>query len=376
MFAKCRYILPLSVLLTYWFFMIYHYFFISDVEQAELAKSKSKEEEALAVGLKASNPILGSICSLISSFFIGVSFILQKQGNLQVNKARADDSIISTNTAHPKPIHKSSEKPASLLGQMVWWYGIASLITGEIIQIFAYKYAPTTLIAPLGAFRVIFTTTLSRLYLKEGITSNAKVGIIISLIGALIITVHAPRKELDKQASEVLSDTSAIFKLYFMALLIYTSAVAWRIYKMIYYRMATHGVKDDGENQGDSHLRTSEKTIALLATLQTCSLGAIGVLCTKLLTMLSFGDFGMVNLIVILGIVSTSPSQVYYVNIALKYDKASKITPVKYAGTNILIVIGSILLFNEWVVLDAGDTFGMTCGLLIAVCGIRLVVQE
>ena len=81
-------------------------------------------------------------------------------------------------------------------------------------------------------------------------------------------------------------------------------------------------------------------------------------------------------LVVILGIVSTSPSQVYYVNIALKYDKASKITPVKYAGTNILIVIGSILLFNEWVVLDAGDTFGMTCGLLIAVCGIRLVVQE
>ena len=66
----------------------------------------------------------------------------------------------------------------------------------------------------------------------------------------------------------------------------------------------------------------------------------------------------------------------FYVNISLKYDKASKVTPIKYAGTNILIVLGSILLFNEWDVLGMVDTVGMMCGLLVGVCGIRLVVHE
>ena len=319
--------------------------------------SKSIPEAAL----KISNPVLGSFFSLIASFFTAVSFIFQKQGNVQVNKITADST--------------SDKAAGSVFKQKVWWYGILSLVTAEILQLFAYKYAPTTLIAPLGAFRVIFTTVLSKFYLKEGITSNGKIGIFVSLVGALIITIHAPRQEQNNSAADVLGATNPIFDVYFVALVAYTSVVAARIRTLLKKGAQWH-LPTKSKDESESHARTSEKTSALLATLQTCTLGAIGVLCTKLLTMLEFSSFSVFHVMVIAGIAITSPLQVYYVNVALKYDKASKITPVKYAGTNILIIVGSILLFDEWVVLDVVDTFGMLCGLLLAICGIRLVVTE
>jgi len=86
--------------------------------------------------------------------------------------------------------------------------------------------------------------------------------------------------------------------------------------------------------------------------------------------------FNIVNLIIVGLLVTGGPLQVYYVNVALAVDKASKVTPIKFAGTNILIVIGSTLLFNEWALLSLLDIVGMISGLLIVISGIRLVVQE
>lgn len=68
-----------------------------------------------------------------------------------------------------------------------------------------------------------------------------------------------------------------------------------------------------------------------------------------------------------------SPAQI---NLGLAVDKASKINTIKFAGTNVLIVIGSVLLFNEWSVLTSIDIVGMISGILIVICGIRLVVMD
>jgi len=301
--------------------------------------------------LKTTKPILGSICATAASFFVGLSFVLQKKGQQATQK-----------TDHNSDTEELLErnKSKSICYQSVWWAGLLSLGAGEVIQIGAYKFAPTTLVAPLGGMRVMVSTYLSKRYLKENLSKKSVQGILISLLGALLIVIHAPRQETSGTVSSILSNTSIGFQVYFTVLVIFTSVTAYKL-------QAEDNKTSDTEVQ---------KNIALFATLQTCTLGTIGVMCTKLMTMISVDSFHILYLVVLSGIIVTAPTQVYYVNLALKYEKASKVTPIKYAGTNVLIVIGSILLFNEWSMLSNLAIIGMLTGLITAIHGITLVVKE
>jgi len=150
-------------------------------------QSKQEINNKFNVQYKTSHPILGCILSIISAFFVGCSFILQKKGNMSKYEREKLDK--SNHTLIPQDTSKKS-----LLCQCVWWQGILSLIAGELLMVVALKFAPTTLISPLGAFRVIITTYLSKRILNENITSNMISGITISIFGALLIILHSKRR--------------------------------------------------------------------------------------------------------------------------------------------------------------------------------------
>jgi len=333
--------LPHLALFIYISACLYTYFYIPDV--IKLPETSN---------LKTTRPVLGSICATAASFFVGLSFVLQKKGQQATQK-----------TEHNSDTEEliESNKSKSICYQSVWWAGLLSLGAGEVIQIGAYKFAPTTLVAPLGGMRVMVSTFLSKRYLKENLSKKSVQGILISLLGALLIVIHAPRQETTGTVTSILSNTSIYFQVYFTSLVIFTTVTAYKLQV------------EDRKTSSDTEI---QKNIALFATLQTCTLGTIGVMCTKLMTMISVDSFDILYLVVLAGIIVTAPTQVYYVNVALKYEKASKVTPIKYAGTNVLIVIGSILLFNEWSTLTNLAIIGMLTGLITAIHGITLVVKE
>ena len=125
------------------------------------------------------------------------------------------------------------------------------------------------------------STYLSRRYLKENLSKKSVQGILISLLGALLIVIHAPRQETSGTVSSILSNTSIYFQVYFTSLLIFTSITAYKL-----------KVEDD-KKSSDTEI---QKNIALFATLQTCTLGTIGVMCTKLMTMISVDSFHVLYL--------------------------------------------------------------------------------
>ena len=92
--------------------------------------------------------------------------------------------------------------------------------------------------------------------------------------------------------------------------------------------------------------------------------------------MLDLTSLSFVNIVVYFLLVTTCPLQIYYINIALKYEQASRVMPLKYAGGNILIMFGSVILFHEWEFLTAIQVFGMVGGLVVAIGGIYMVVKD
>ena len=51
---------------------------------------------------------------------------------------------------------------------------------------------------------------------------------------------------------------------------------------------------------------------------------------------------------VILGVAYGAVSQLYYLNHSLRHFDAAQIGSFKYVGTNALVVIGSVILFDEF----------------------------
>lgn len=77
--------------------------------------------------------------------------------------------------------------------KVAWLLGLVCLIIGEIFTVLAYTYAPAVLVSPLGAVRVVTTTLVSVKFLNENLTRAGKIGIGLSILGAILIVYNAPK---------------------------------------------------------------------------------------------------------------------------------------------------------------------------------------
>ena len=108
--------------------------------------------------------------------------------------------------------------------------------------------------------------------------------------------------------------------------------------------------------------------------------GALTVLCGKGLGISLKDVFGPAEpkpllhplfLILILGNIVGIPVQIVYMNKALALFDTSAVTPLQYVFTNIFIILGSILLFQESMTIE--DWVGFACGFLTIVVGVVLL---
>jgi len=100
-----------------------------------------------------------------------------------------------------------------------WWLGLGFMFIGEIGNFLAYGMAPASLVSPLGAITVISNAVLSRLMLNEPMPRQKALGVVATLIGAVIIAVNAP---------STLCTTDDAGKLLLEEEEIYNSLMTWR----------------------------------------------------------------------------------------------------------------------------------------------------
>lgn len=73
----------------------------------------------------------------------------------------------------------------------------------------------------------------------------------------------------------------------------------------------------------------------------------------------------------VLGNVIGIPVQIVYINKALALFDTSAVTPIKYVFTNMFLIFGSILLFQETMIPE--DWIGFICGFVTIVVGVTLI---
>ena len=215
----------------------------------------------------------------------------------------------------------------------IWLVGLLCLVVGEILTVVAYTHAPAVLVSPLGAVRVIVTTLLSVRFLGEKLTRTGKFGILISTLGSMLIVYHAPKHNTINTFDALQERLSATgFMVYF--------AISLAVTLFLIFRVAPH--------HGTNNL--------FVYVSVTNIIGAIGVLLSKgigiVIGSIILGNinhlFDFTTWFVIVGEIVGAVSQLYFLNLSLKHFDAAVIAPLKYVGTNILVVIGSCILYQEF----------------------------
>ena len=91
----------------------------------------------------------GVVLALMSSLFIGASFIIKKKGLLAAGQTGL----------------RAGSGGYSYLLQPMWWIGMTTMIGGEFANLAAYAYAPAIVVTPLGASTIVISALLANCFL-------------------------------------------------------------------------------------------------------------------------------------------------------------------------------------------------------------------
>ncbi|XP_074581964.1 putative magnesium transporter NIPA6 isoform X3 [Curcuma longa] len=129
----------------------------------------------------------GFILALVSSAFIGSSFILKKKGLKRAGKSGI----------------RAGVGGYTYLLEPLWWIGMITMLLGEVANFVAYVFAPAALVTPLGALSIIVSAVLAHLMLKERLQTMGILGCISCIVGSVIIVIHAPQEQSPSSVEEI-----------------------------------------------------------------------------------------------------------------------------------------------------------------------------
>lgn len=136
----------------------------------------------------SSDNLTGFILAVLSSAFIGASFIIKKKG---LKRAAATSGV------------RAGVGGYSYLLEPLWWTGMVTMIVGEVANFVAYAFAPAVLVTPLGALSIIISAILAHFLLKERLHKLGMLGCIMCVVGSIVIVVHVPQESSIGSVQEV-----------------------------------------------------------------------------------------------------------------------------------------------------------------------------
>ncbi|KAF8406577.1 hypothetical protein HHK36_008665 [Tetracentron sinense] len=190
----------------------------------------------------------GLVLAVLSSAFIGASFILKKKGLKRAGASgpRAGsvpavmaagvrgkvNSIPLTPAALSSILDEGDFKWSQGVGgytyllEPLWWAGMVTMIVGEVANFVAYVFAPAVLVTPLGALSIIVSAVLAHFMLKERLQKMGVLGCVSCIVGSVVIVIHAPQEHTPNSVQEIWAlATQPAFLFYIAASLVIVLAL-------------------------------------------------------------------------------------------------------------------------------------------------------
>ncbi|CAN1288388.1 Probable magnesium transporter NIPA6 [Linum perenne] len=270
-----------------------------------------------------SSNLKGFVLAVVSSGFIGSSFIFKKKGlrRAGVNGPRAGVGGYG------------------YLWEPLWWIGMITMIVGEIANFIAYIYAPAVLVTPLGALSIIVSAVLAHFLLREKLQKMGVLGCILCIVGSTVIVLHAPQERAISSVEEIWGLATQ------PAFLIYTGiAVGVALVLSLYF----------APRYGQTNIMIYIGICSIVGSLTVMSVKAIGI-AIKL-------TFDGVNQAVYF-------QTWVFTMVALDTFNTALVSPVYYAMYTSFTMLASAIMFKDYSGQSASSIASELCGFVTVLSG-------
>ncbi|XP_051698472.1 magnesium transporter NIPA3 isoform X1 [Oryctolagus cuniculus] len=285
---------------------------------------------------------VGLVLAVSSSIFIGSSFILKKKGLLELAN---------------KGITRAGQGGHSYLKEWLWWAGLLSMGAGEAVNFAAYAFAPATLVTPLGALSVLISAILSSYFLNEHLNIHGKIGCILSILGSTVMVIHAPQED------EVTSLHEMEMKLRDPGFISFATVVI--VISLVLILIVA-------PKKGQTNILVYISICSLIGAFSVSSVKGLGIAIKELLERKPVHKNPLVFVLLAVLVLSVT-TQINYLNKALDTFNTSLVTPIYYVFFTSMVVTCSVILFQEWYSMSAGDIIGTLSGFCTIINGIFLL---
>lgn len=291
---------------------------------------------------------IGLTLALLSSFFIGSSFILKKKGLLKLTSLNTNKEPIGLRAAHGGH---------GYLREWLWWSGFLTMGVGEVCNFVAYMFAPATLVTPLGAISVLISAVMAAYFLDEKLNTIGKIGCFLTAIGSTVMVIHAPKEGQIRSVDELL------YKILDIEFISYCVLSLISIFFLIFLFAPRYGNKN---------ILIYILICSILGsyTVMSCKGIALGV--KEILNENRYISY-FYTFMFILTAVSCIIVQINYLNKSLDIFNTAIVTTVYYVLFTLFVMIASSLLFKEMLNVSFQDFLGCMCGFATIICALCLI---
>ncbi|TKY59976.1 magnesium transporter NIPA4 [Spatholobus suberectus] len=289
----------------------------------------------------SSDNVTGFVLAVSSSIFIGSSFIIKKMG---LKKAGSTGK-------------RAALGGHSYLYEPWWWFGMISMIVGEIANFAAYAFAPALLVTPLGALSIIFSAVLAHFILKEKLHIFGVLGCALCVVGSTTIVLHAPHERDIHSVKEVWNLATE------PGFLIYSVVVVVLVCVLIFYYVP---------RCGQTHLIIYVGICSLTGSITVMGVKAVSIAIKLTLegkNQFIYFETWFFTLVVI----GCCLLQINYLNKALDTFNTAVVSPVYYVMFTSFTIFASIIMFKDWDTQDASQIATEVCGFVTILSGTFLL---
>ncbi|XP_028785105.1 probable magnesium transporter NIPA6 isoform X1 [Neltuma alba] len=284
-----------------------------------------------------SSNLKGFILAVVSSAFIGSSFIIKKKG---LRRAGAHGPSASVGGY-------------GYLREPLWWIGMITMIVGEIANFVAYIYAPAVLVTPLGALSIIISAVLAHFMLNEKLQKMGMLGCLLCIVGSVVVVLHAPE---EKSISSVLEIWDLATQ---PAFLLYTaSAIAVALVLILYC----------APRYGQTNILVYIGTCSVIGSLTVMSIKAIGIAIELTLEGINQAVYYQTWIFAMVAITCIIV-QLNYLNMALDTFNTSVVSPIYYALFTSFTILASAIMFKDYSGQSASSIVSELCGFITILSG-------
>mmetsp|Transcript_39929 Transcript_39929/g.93252 ORF Transcript_39929/g.93252 Transcript_39929/m.93252 type:complete len:415 (-) Transcript_39929:76-1320(-) len=264
-------------------------------------------------------------------------------------------------TKHAHNLNQRSRVPRPYVHLPLWWLGCATTLTGELGNFAAYGFAEASVVAPLGAVCVLGNAFIAALLLGEGLRLSDLLGCALCIAGGCTIVSSTPPAPAVTDISVFIANVQDARFVMYIALL---SAV---VSLML-------GFQDEYAHK---HVGYYVLLCSLIGSVTVMACKGVSTFLTMWMCCGASAPFAEpVFYLLMLLIATTGMLQLRYLNAAMEKFGNTETVPVYYVLFTISTIVGSAVLYHDFVDEDRQAVSAFCGGCILTFAGVKLLTNR